>query len=63
LISRVLDFDCELVFDTNRQDGTPQKLLDVSKIHALGWTAKVGLEEGIHLTYDAVRDQLERSIA
>jgi len=51
------------VFDTNRQDGTPQKLLDVSKIHALGWRAKVGLEEGIRLTYDAVRDQLERSIA
>jgi len=63
LIARVLDFDCELVFDTNRQDGTPQKLLDVSKIHALGWRAKVGLEEGIRLTYDAVRDQLERSIA
>ena len=62
LIARVLDFDCELVFDTNRQDGTPQKLLDVSKIHALGWRAKVGLEEGIRLTYDAVRDQLERSI-
>jgi len=63
LIARVLDFDCELVFDTNRQDGTPQKLLDVSKIHGLGWRAKVGLEEGIRLTYDAVRDQLERSIA
>ena len=63
LIARVLDFDCELVFDANRQDGTPQKLLDVSKIHALGWRAKVGLEEGIRLTYDAVRDQLERSIA
>jgi GDP-L-fucose synthase len=63
LIARVLDFNCELVFDASRQDGTPQKLLDVSKIHALGWTAKVGLEDGIRLTYNAVRDQLERSVA
>jgi GDP-L-fucose synthase len=59
LISRVLDFDGELVFDTSRRDGTPQKLLDVSRIHALGWRAKVGLEEGIRRTYASVRSQLE----
>ena len=47
LVARVLGFDCELVFDTTRQDGTPQKLLDVSRIHSLGWKAKVSLEEGI----------------
>ena len=63
LIARVLDFDCELVFDTSKQDGTPQKLLDSSKIHALGWRAKVGLEEGIRLTYKAVRGELERSFS
>jgi GDP-L-fucose synthase len=59
LVSRVLEFDCELEFDTSRQDGTPQKLLDVSRINALGWKAKVGLEEGIRRTYESVRSQLE----
>jgi GDP-L-fucose synthase len=59
LVARVLEFDCELVFDTSRQDGTPQKLLDVSRIHALGWKAKVSLEEGIRRTYSSVRSQLE----
>lgn len=59
LILRVLDFDCELVFDTSRQDGTPQKLLDVSRIHSFGWKAKVSLEEGIRRTYASARPQLE----
>jgi GDP-L-fucose synthase len=59
LVARVLDFDCELIFDTSQQDGTPQKLLDVSRIHALGWKAKVSLEDGIRLTYESVRPQLE----
>lgn len=59
LVARVLEFDCELIFDTTRQDGTPQKLLDVSRIHALGWKAKVTLEEGIRSTYEAARPQLE----
>jgi GDP-L-fucose synthase len=59
LISMVLDFDCKLVFDTTRQDGTPQKLLEVSRIHALGWKAKVSLGEGIRRTFESARAQLE----
>jgi GDP-L-fucose synthase len=62
LISRVLDFDGELVFDTAQRDGTPQKLLDVSRIHALGWKAKVSLEEGIRRTYASARSQLEFAV-
>jgi len=58
LILRVLDYPCELVFDASRQDGTPRKLLDVSRIHALGWKAKTSLEEGIRKTYEAARGQL-----
>ena len=61
LVARVLDFECELIFDTSRQDGTPQKLLDVSRIHAIGWKAKVGLEEGIRRTYTSAQSQLERA--
>jgi GDP-L-fucose synthase len=63
LVARVLEFDCELVFDPSRQDGTPQKLLDVSRIQDMGWKAKVSLEDGIRLTYEAVRSQLEPALS
>jgi GDP-L-fucose synthase len=59
LVAKVLEFDCEIVFDTTRPDGTPQKLLDVSRIHALGWKARTGLADGIRLTYQAARSRLE----
>ena len=63
LVARVLEFECELIFDTSRQDGTPQKLLDVSRIHALGWKAKVSLEEGIRRTYSSAQSQLELAVS
>lgn len=57
-ICRVLEYDGELVFDSTRPDGTPRKLLDVRRIHALGWRARTSLEEGIRRTYAAVKDRL-----
>jgi GDP-L-fucose synthase len=62
LVARILNFNCEIVFDASRQDGTPQKLLDVSRIHGLGWKAKVGLEEGIRRTYASAQSQLELAV-
>ncbi|HEX4286661.1 MAG TPA: GDP-L-fucose synthase [Terracidiphilus sp.] len=59
LIAHLLDFECEIAFDTSRPDGTPQKLLDVNRIHNLGWKARTTLDEGIRLTYAAARMQLE----
>jgi GDP-L-fucose synthase len=61
LIARILDFRCEIVFDPTRQDGTPRKLLDVSRIHSLGWKARTGLEEGIKRVIEGyeARVQLE----
>lgn len=47
LFTELSGFKGEVVWDTNRPDGTPQKLLDVSKIHALGWKHTIGLKEGI----------------
>jgi GDP-L-fucose synthase len=41
----------EIVFDTSKPDGTPRKLLDVSKLHALGWRHRIELREGIESTY------------
>jgi GDP-L-fucose synthase len=58
LVARELGFPGELRFDTTKPDGTPRKLLDVSRIHALGWSAKTGLSEGIRKTYAAAEQQL-----
>ncbi len=51
LVCRAVGYNGRLVFDTSKPDGTPQKLLDVSRLRALGWQARVGLEEGIGETY------------
>src|SRR5947199_6589539 len=52
LICDVVGFDGELAWDTTKPDGTPRKLLDVSKIHDLGWQATISLRDGIAQTYD-----------
>jgi GDP-L-fucose synthase len=54
-VARVLNFKGQLVFDTTKPDGTPRKLLDVTRLHALGWHHSTGLEQGIRRTWDAVR--------
>jgi GDP-L-fucose synthase len=59
LVARELGFSGELKFDTTKPDGTPRKLLDVSRIHALGWRAKTTLLEGIRKTYAAAEAQLK----
>lgn len=51
LIVRVVGFDGEVVWDSSKPDGTPRKLIDVSKLHSLGWTHKVEIEEGVEKLY------------
>jgi len=51
MISKISDFQGEIIYDTSKPDGTPRKLLDVSKLKSLGWTAKTGLYEGLSSTY------------
>ncbi len=51
LVCRVVGYNGRLVFDTSKPDGTPQKLLDVSRLRALGWQDRIGLEDGIRETY------------
>ncbi len=51
MVRNVVGFDGELTFDTGKPDGTPQKLLDVSRMKALGWSAKTTLREGIEKSY------------
>ena len=52
LICQVVGFDGQLAWDTTKPDGTPRKLLDVSKIRALGWRPAITLQDGIKATYD-----------
>jgi len=52
LIADIVHPDARLVFDTEKPDGTPKKLLDVSRLHALGWRHTIPLREGIASTYD-----------
>jgi GDP-L-fucose synthase len=51
LVKETVGFEGELTFDTSKPDGTPRKLMDVTKIHGLGWRAKTTLEEGIPKAY------------
>ena len=47
IVCKVIGFDGELVFDTSKPDGTPRKFLDVGRLHALGWTKRTRLEDGL----------------
>jgi GDP-L-fucose synthase len=53
LIQQVVGFRGVIRFDPTRPDGTPRKIIDSSRMHALGWSARVSLEEGLRRTYDA----------
>ena len=52
LIQKVVGFEGEIVFDKNKPDGNPRKLLDSSKINSLGWESKTTLHDGLKTTYD-----------
>lgn len=52
LIKEVVGFQGDLEFDSSKPDGTPRKLMDVSKLTSLGWKAKTNLKEGIKLAYE-----------
>jgi GDP-L-fucose synthase len=51
LVKEAVGFMGELVFDLSKPDGTPRKLMDVSKLNRLGWNHKISLEDGLKLTY------------
>ncbi len=57
-VFRVLGYKGDLVFDTTKPDGTPRKLMDVSKLHALGWHHTTSLEEGIRHTWESTNGKL-----
>lgn len=60
MIKKIIGFEGEIKFDTSKPDGTPRKLMDVSKLSTLGWKHKIGLEDGLR---SVVSTELEKQIA
>ena len=58
LVKEIVGFAGELKYDTGKPDGTPRKLLDVSRLNAIGWRAKTSLREGIAKTYEHYKQNL-----
>ena len=63
LVCQAVGYDGRLVFDASKPDGTPQKLLDVSRLRALGWQARINLEAGIRETYQWFLAQQRQPVA
>jgi GDP-L-fucose synthase len=61
LVGDVVGYDGSLAFDASKPDGTPRKLLDVSRINDLGWEARIPLREGIASTYEWFREHVAAS--
>jgi GDP-L-fucose synthase len=57
-IKDIVGFCGEIVFDPSKPDGMPRKMMDVSRAAALGWTAKVGIPQGLHRAYEWYRNNL-----
>lgn len=51
MVREVVGFEGELVYDTSKPDGTPRKLMDVSRMRDAGWSSRISLEEGVRSTY------------
>lgn len=60
LVAQATGFRGTIEFDSTKPDGTPRKLTDVSKLHALGWTHQVEIEQGVRMLYDWYRQSLEQ---
>lgn len=58
IIARIVGFEGKITNDLSKPDGTPRKLLDVSKLNTMGWSARIELEAGIKAVYEEVRDKL-----
>jgi len=55
-IKEIVHFEGDIQWDTNKPDGTPRKLMDVSKIHQLGWQHSISLDQGLKMVYEEMKD-------
>lgn len=56
IIKSITNFEGDILFDTSKPDGTPRKLMDVSKMKSKGWTAKINLRNGIQMVYEDIKN-------
>lgn len=56
LVKKTVGFEGQILMDTTKPDGTPRKLMDVSKLNGLGWKAKIALDEGIQKVYEEIKN-------
>jgi GDP-L-fucose synthase len=61
-VSEIVGYKGKMVFDTSRPDGPPQKLLDVSKLKAFGWSAKISLRDGLSTAYADFQERMQVSV-
>lgn len=61
LVKKTVGFEGEIVWNSSMPDGTPRKLTDVSKLHELGWTHKVELQEGVKLAYEWFKENVDHA--
>lgn len=57
MVKQIVGFEGDIITDTTKPDGTPRKLMDVSKLTNLGWKASISLEEGINKVYQEIKDR------
>jgi GDP-L-fucose synthase len=62
LVKKVVGYQGEITFDTSKPDGTPRKLMDVSVLHAKGWTHQISLAEGIALAYQNFLNRVDHNL-
>lgn len=63
MVKRAVDFSGKIVWDSSKPDGTPRKLMDSSRLFALGWRPQIALEEGIRLAYEDFQSRLVTAAA
>ena len=57
MVKQIVGFEGDIIMDITKPDGTPRKLMDVSKLTNLGWKACISLEEGIKKVYETIKDR------
>jgi len=62
MVKEIVGYEGEIVHDTSKPDGTPRKLMDVSKLNSAGWKAKIGLAEGIKMVYREFAEQYQPQV-
>ena len=62
VVKEVTGFDGEIRFDTSKPDGTPRKLMDSTRIHAMGWKHKISLKDGLKMAYQHFQEEIKKDL-